>query len=47
MITQDHVAKFATMTAIDRQFLLRNINHTMLLELVDMGKINTIYEFLR
>ena len=37
IITQDHVAKFANLTAIDRTFILRNINQTMLLEIIDFG----------
>lgn len=43
MIVQDHVMKFRTLTEFDSQFLLRNINHTMLLDLLDLGTLYAFY----
>lgn len=37
MVTQDHIVKLANLTAVDKQFILRNLNQTMLLELLDYG----------
>ena len=40
MIVQDHVMQFKSLTEFDSSFLLRNINQTMLLDLLETG--NTI-----
>ena len=37
IITEDHVVKFANLTAVDLTFLVRNITLTMLMDIINLG----------